>query len=346
MALGSAVYFACNHVVLYLSIVSRLLQRYGLKLHNTTSVSGRRILVFALLAILAWSAPAGAQDNAGWWGSSCWWDWSDYRGTVGLRYFMARFTSGSIERSAYPDEGIGKVSFDLRSDKYGFKEDMEPFVECWGIFYIDRLGLRFHVEDTQKFEGIHSGTGIGPNIDRLSVFDIRGSRLGIDLDIVRYPFLRLGINGDWHTPPVKFLDRSRPGIPAVNDWYLYQSDGPITIGIHGRAIPIRVREVPFTIQARGRMYIPYLKRQTETRVIDVEVSAGLRPAVWDMSLYGHSTFSMGIEAGYRFQDLEMFSQGPNFNFAPPPGQRYPTQLSDMTLKARWQGAFVQVILFY
>ena len=329
-------------MVLYLSTVYRLLQRYGLKLRNSTSVSGRLILVLALLVIVAWYTPAAAQDSTGWWGSSCWWDWSDFRGTLGGRYFLARLNSGSIERSAYPGEGTGRVSIDLRGDRYGFKEDMEPFVECWGILYIDRLGLRFHVEDSLKFDGIHNPVpGQAPeDVESLSFLDVRGSRLGLDLDIVRYPFLRLGINGDWHTTPVKFLDRSQPGTSLVNDWYLYESKGPITIGIHGRVIPVRIREVPFTIQARARMYIPYLKRKTDTRVIDVEFSAGLRPAVWDMSLYGHSTFSLGIEAGFRFQDLEMFSEGPNWS--DPNG----TQKSDMNLRARWQGAFVQVILFY
>jgi hypothetical protein len=72
-----------------------------------------------------------------------------------------------------------------------------------------------------------------------------------------------------------------------------------------------------------------LQIKSEARVTEWEVSAGLRPAVWHTSLYGFSTFSMGLEAGFRSTYLDM------------------TVADDKwAVKAHWQGLFVQVGLYY
>ncbi len=78
----------------------------------------------------------------------------------------------------------------------------------------------------------------------------------------------------------------------------------MTLGFHARAIPVHIREIPFTIQARFRFPMPLVNRQAESKITDWEISGGLRPAVWDTSLYGHATFSFDIEAGFRSVSLD------------------------------------------
>lgn len=285
----------------------------------------------ATLAFLLWGNLAEAQDTGGWWGGSNWWDWSDHRATIGARYFMTRLTSGSID--------VAGTSTDLRGSQYGFSEDPEPFKELWGTWYIDRLGLRFNAEEDQRFFG---NDDVPAGTERFSELDARGTRMGLDLDVVRYPFLRLGLNFDYHTSPVKFYQRDISAIGVATVHFYQDESNPMTIGVHGRLIPVHIREIPLTIQARGRMPVPFVKRTYEAKITDWEVSVGLRPSVWDMSLYGHSTFSMGIEVGFRSVSLELDGKGsvwtsnPNVS-GPAPGAE---------IKARWQGAFVQVGLFY
>jgi len=243
---------------------------------------------------------------------------------------MTRLSSGSIE--------VAGTSTDLRGSQYGFSEDPEPFKELWGTWYIDRIGLRFNVEEDQRFFG---NDDVVPGTDRISELDVRGTRMGLDLDVIRYPFLRLGLNYDYHTNPVKFYQRDMAG--GVATVHLYKDENnPMTIGVHGRLIPVRIREIPLTIQARGRMPVPFIKRSYEARITDWEASVGLRPAVWDMSLYGHSTFSFGIEVGYRSVSLEMTGKGRRWTSNPNISEPAP----EADVKARWQGAFVQVGLFY
>ena len=72
-----------------------------------------------------------------------------------------------------------------------------------------------------------------------------------------------------------------------------------------------------------------IQLKSEARVTEWEVSAGLRPAVWHTSLYGFSTFSMGLEAGFRSTYLDMTLDDAKW-----------------AVKAHWQGLFVQVGLYY
>jgi hypothetical protein len=299
-----------------------------------------------------------AQGPGSWWGSTSWFDWSDFRAAGGVRLFLARLDSGNIE---LPD---GR-DLDLMGG-FGITDDPEPFVEVWGTIYLDRLGFRFAMEDNFAFRG-------RSRLDdpfSVSELDIRTSRLGVDIDLIRYPFLRAGINFDYHTKPVKFIDRLDGKIAVPATWppqpperlylqrygatyltavrtdsdqrYLvvqgvYLGDQPITMGIHVMAIPGRVREIPITIQSRFRLRIPLLNRRNEARIYDFEISGGLRPSVWETSLYGYTTFSASLEAGFRWQALELSMDqatriGPNLTEVSGP----------VKLHARWQGAFLQL----
>jgi hypothetical protein len=188
--------------------------------------------------------------------------------------------------------------------------------------------------------------------------DVSWTRFGIDLDIVRYPFLRAGINFDRHFESVIFINRqdvkallARAGqvyVPFVNDalWWVYNSvsfDGralklttkqpPVTIGVHAFASPGRIRGIPVVAQARFRMPAPLLTNllqdNAETRIIDWEVHVGLRPTIWNTSLYSMNTFAMGIDLGFRSSYLDMTSGDGAWQ-----------------VKAHWQGPFVQVGLYY
>ena len=234
----------------------------------------------------------------------------------------------------------GGQDYDLQGDHYGFNDEPEPFKEAFGVFYIDRLGIRFSAENnTYRGRSANDVNLNGP----LSELEFDSSRVGLDLDVIRYPFLRLGINYDYYLSEVKFLD----GDSGAR----YTAVPPMTLGFHGRAIPIHIREVPFTIQARYRFPMPFVNRQAESRITDWEISGGLRPAVWDTSLYGHATFSFDIEVGFRSVSL---SASPETNATvitivdPISGATTGTLFPplDMDLKARWQGAFFQIGVFF
>ncbi len=138
------------------------------------------------------ASPAG---NASWWGSSAWWDWSDFRGAIGARVFLARLASATVTK--------GGVDFDLKGSQYGFTDEPEPFAEAWGILYIDRLGLRFSAEEnTYRGQTPMANQANPPGAE----LEFSSSRLGLDLDLIRYPFFRFGIDYDYYLNDVKFLD--------------------------------------------------------------------------------------------------------------------------------------------
>ena len=288
---------------------------------------------------------------------------------------MPKLASGSIT-------WIGK-EHDLLGG-YNFLPKPDYFKEMWFTLYIDRLALRFNFQEDHKFNGM-IGTGafapgeiapvlippwdqpdnIGPIPDpqRFSELDVGWTRFGLDLDLVRYPFLRVGINLDRHYEAPIFVNRQDIG--SLTGKADYISDGtkyywvysafydyvegyegpdprvqrfttgqpPVTVGIHATVIPGRIRGIPLTAQARIRIPMPLLKHliqlKSEARVTEWEVSAGLRPAVWQTSLYGFSTFSMGLEAGFRSTYLDMTLDDAKW-----------------AVKAHWQGLFVQVGLYY
>jgi hypothetical protein len=243
---------------------------------------------------------------------------------VGIRGFLARLTSGSIEE--------GNLSRDLRTD-FGMISDPDPFGEFWGEMYIDRLGLRLRVEEDNTFQG-RVGTGPETDVIRSSELETSSGSFGVDLDLIRYPFLRLGIDYDVYFGKIKLLDRTHP-----NQWTVFEVAGrqPMTIGVHGLAIPTRIRGVPVTVQARARFPIPLLTSGSDAKVTEWEVSAGLRPAIWDTSLYAHSTFSVGLSGGFRWVNLETDLVATDLVTG---GDR------NAKLKARWQGAFIELGLAF
>jgi hypothetical protein len=202
---------------------------------------------------------------------------------------------------------------------------------------------------------------------RGSKLNVSSTRLGLSLDLVRNPFLRAGIDFDYSVSPVTFNDSKQgyivdtapayydpnflqpgqfSGIPvyALTGNQFYGSANPITIGLHMYAIPGRIREIPITAQAKIEFPMPFMTSvfsvPNPANIFQWEVLVGARPAVWDASLLGLSTFSVGIEAGFKYVDLNatfLGSKGTSNNMGPSPSA---------SLKARWQGAFFQIGMYY
>ena len=105
-------------------------------------------IVVALAVALVWPSASNAQSLS-WWGSNQWFDWSDFKLALGVRYYMARLTSGTITLQG---NGVNLTDVDLTGPTFAIPRDPDPFNELWGILYIDRLGLRFSVA-AQDFFG-------------------------------------------------------------------------------------------------------------------------------------------------------------------------------------------------
>lgn len=280
------------------------------------------LILLVLTGLPGLTDQSAAAGGGSWWGSNQWFDWSDYRASAGIRVFLPRLVSGNLEARGRSDD----------LEAFGFADDPEFFRQAWVELYVDRLGLRANIEEDQKFRGrLPLG---GEEIMRISELDVSTSRLGLDLDLVRYPFLVFGVNFDYYLEQPTFYDR-RDSDP--NNWRMYRTSQPLTIGVHARALPGRIREVPLMFRGSLRVPVPFLNRPTESKVYDWEISGGVRPAIWDMSLYGHSTFSFGIEVGFRSVVLEMF---PRETAHPLGGD------TDAKFKAHWQGFFGQVGFYF
>jgi hypothetical protein len=283
-------------------------------------------LVFLVFVALLFGRPANAQGLSSWWGSSAWFDWSDFRAEAGVRVFLARFVSGSISRV---NQAGATVEYDLTQGSYAASTDPEPFREFRAAIYIDRLGLRYNDEMRRiTRRGVPGIDVVDPTGVRIWRLEASTSRLGLDLDLVRYPFFKFGINADWNVEPVRFLD----GHEQTNQTRQYSqfiSYDPLTLGIHARAIPVRIREVPLTVQARARFPMPFVNRNSEARITDWEIGGGLRPAIWETSFIGLSSFSIGVEAGFRALYLD-----------------FKEEKRDFQLKANWQGAFFSIGAYF
>jgi hypothetical protein len=304
------------------------------------------------------------------WNPISWFDWSDFRVDVNGRVMVPTMTLGKFE-GATLNPTTQRISanggtIDFKSD-LGMDEDRSAFSSVQFTAYIDRLGFRICYDAGQVFTGrqdIQWGTPIPtdpptpqgalvPKRVAVSELDADSGRIGLDLDIIRYPFLRVGINFDVNTSKVTFtrrywnrFDVSQTYPPKFIEFaHCLQ---PITIGAHATAIPVRVRDVPVILQARARVPVPFLSqipallREYEARIFDIEVSGGLRPAVWETSLFGYSTFSIGVMAGYRWQYLEGQMVGHHHEYADVGGGLISYDKFDITLKAAWHGAFVQL----
>ena len=316
----------------YICLLFWPVKRYGLKL-KTHIRTARFAFLFLVLTCMAMNSPtADAQLLSSWWGSSSWWDWSDYRAHLGYRISLP-----SIEGKV---EARGETH-DL--SEFGFSDDPEMFKSFLFEFYVDRLGVRIAVEEDHKFRGRTGDDTVvtNPSLSapylnaKISELDFSGVRMGLDLDIIRYPFARGGINFTYYTEQIRFQDR-RNDDPF--QWQQYTGSQPLQLGLHGRLMPARIRNVPLTIQGRFRMPVPLVQRPTEAKITEWEVSGGLRPAVWETSLFGHSTFSFGIEAGYRESYLTLHAR-PQRNF-------YINDDSEVNVTARWGGAFIQALIVY
>jgi len=343
-------------------------KRYGLKPKRHIHAAVLPFLLFVIGCFLILSPThSTAQGSQSWWGSDHWWDWSDYRGSLGVRFWMPKLASGSVTSTGKERDLLGG---------YNFLPKPDYFKEMWFTLYIDRLALRFNFQEDHKFNGligtgaftpsevapvpypgVHDPTRIIPYPQRFSELDVGWTRFGLDLDLVRYPFLRAGINFDRHYEAPIFVNRQdienltglAPDLyyePTTEKYYwvylafyggyvqkFTTGQPPVTIGLHATAIPGRIRGIPLTVEARIRIPMPLIKQllqiKSEARVTEWEVSAGLRPAVWHTSLYGFSTFSMGLDAGFRSSYLDMTVDDGKW-----------------AVKAHWQGLFVQVGLYY
>lgn len=280
------------------------------------------ILPFLLLALLCLSisfpTEVQAQGLDRWLGPTSWWDWSDYRFIAKYRVMFPKLLSGTVTR--LNREGRSLEIDLLRPSGYNFDPNPSPFSEGWFQLQIDRLGLRFIVEEDRSFRGmVGNDAGNVATVDpwRLSTIDISSTRLGLDLDILRYPFFRAGINFDYSLNGVEFNDfayATRGPDPKTGTGNVFLnvrdlvSGEPITIGLQATAIPGRIKEVPIIMNARVRVSMPFMKEvfgySYTTRLTDWEVSAGLRPSVWDTSAYKFATFSLGVEGGYRSTSVD------------------------------------------
>jgi hypothetical protein len=292
---------------------------------HITRIISFTLIAFAAALLLPAASPAQCLS---WWGSSQWFDWSDFRGAIGARYYFARLTSGTVDLSGTP-----LTDQNLKGSEFRLPENPDPFKEFWGILYIDRLGLRFNLE-VNDFSGqpvdrpASLGTG---NIGRWEL-KADNSRVGIDLDLIRFPFFRFGVDYDYTVNDTKFI-RDEQGSQTI-----YQSIGPMTIGFHALTIPCRIRKIPVIGEARVRFPVPGLNRKYQAKVTDWEISGGLRPSIWETSVLGGTTFAVGLEGGYRAVDFQMNGQRIKNALVLIPG--------DMDLKAHWEGAFVQIEIDY
>ena len=290
------------------------------KLHFTAAVLP--FALFVMVCLCFTPSTSHSQDLSSWFSSGTWWDWSDYRFKVEYRYFVPRLVSGTFSRDGQ-DYDLLAPETGSTGGGYNFDPQPTPINSALFQLQVDRVGLRLRIDEDLIFRGmLHNGTGYYS----LSELDLSSTRLGADLDLVRYPFLRCGVDFDFNVNPLTFQD-DKPDL-----YRFYTSGGPATIGLHVFAIPARIREVPIIVNAKIGFPFPYWKQivgaQYETRMLEWEVMAGARPSVWDFSAFGHSTFSVGIEAGFRSVSID---------------SNLPLSTS---LKAQWQGPFFQFGIYY
>ncbi len=315
------------------------------------------LLLFLAVSVLSlYPSQTHAQAMPSWLGGGRIWDWSDFRGNVGFRMYMPKLISGTAK--------FGSNEYDmLGSGNFSYLPQPDFFKEGWFILYIDRLALRANFEEDHRFRGVvgerifahpnYGGPRTQTNPMRISEMDLGWTRFGIDLDVFRLPFLRAGINFDRHFESVILVSRQdvdtinfslkdpnegfdrkyNPFIPDRIGEKLTTHQPPVTLGVHAFASPGRLFGIPLTGQARARFPFPFLTKITgepaEARITEWEVCVGLRPNIWNTSLYGYSSFAMGIDVGFKSTYLDMDSGDGVWN-----------------VKAHWQGPYVQVGLYY
>ena len=288
--------------------------------------------LFVMVCLCCAPSTSHSQDLSSWFSSGTWWDWSDYRFKIEYRYFVPRLVSGSVSQNGTDYDLLASAGADASSGGYNFDPQPTPFNSALLQLQVDRLGLRLRVDEDIIFRGIHNKS-VDSNSRKMSELDLSSTRLGLDLDLVRYPFLRCGVDFDYNVNPLTFMDDK----PDINTRF-YKSASPATLGLHVFAIPARIREVPIIVNAKIGFPFPYWKQitsaQFEVRMLEWEVMAGARPSVWDFSAFGHSTFSVGIEAGFRSVAIDADVRSNDADEKP------------ANIKAQWQGPFFQFGIYY
>lgn len=330
------------------------------------------LLPFFLLALLCLSSftptVVHAQGLDRWLGPSSWWDWSDYRFIAKYRFMFPTLNSGTLTRNGREhdllsnDPGAGNTE----TGGYNFQRQPNYFSEGWFQLQVDRLGLRLVAEEDRIFRGVlgrrNPAVPTPPNdtvLDhfRVSELDFSASRLGLDLDVIRYPQFRFGFNFDIHLNGIQFNDakfsrlisylipNSNPPAYSYSVWNYgdLTSSEPITLGFQALAIPGRIKEVPIILTARARFPMPFMQQvfgmQYPANITDWEVTAGLRPSIWETSAYKFATFSLAVEGGYRstYVDADLYNQN-KLNLD--------SYLSPSNVKAKFSGAFIQMSIYY
>ena len=248
---------------------------------------------------------------------------------------------------------------------YNFQRQPNYFSEGWFQLQVDRLGLRLVAEEDRIFRGVLGARNPASNMSEVSVrdhfrvseLDFSATRLGLDLDIIRYPQFRFGFNFDFHLNGISFndnkfthLERNGAGTSAAPFYYVIYNYGdlgssePMTIGFQALAIPGRIKEVPIILTARARFPMPFMQQvfglQSPANITDWEVSVGLRPSVWETSAYKFATFSLAAELGFRSTSVDAdLSNHNTSNF----DQGF---VSATNVRAKFSGAFIQMSLYY
>jgi hypothetical protein len=324
------------HQFVFFRFLHRRMVRYGLSSRWSIFVYLSVIFCLAITMIMVTSCPSYAQSSSILWDSTKWFDWSDYRFRVSGCGSFYRMESGTLK--------WGDSEFDLLDD-YQLIQDTGPHISAMFQLYVDRLSLRLHVDTTQfnatSTYTVSNPTGItnyrwerAPEL-RLGLF-----RTGLDLDLIRYPSAAFGCNFDYQFSDVIFKsteDATGP-IPNVPQYIDLKAEGAMTLGLHGRVIPIRIRDVPFELQ--GRVRSSFFKRADQAWTIDWQIQGGLRPAIWDTSFFGHSTFSVSLQAGYRSTYLEFHTQRDN---SP---NRNTLRAVTAELTTHWHGPFAEIQFIY
>jgi len=171
-------------------------KRYGLTLRTLIRAAAHILALFVIGVTVVYPGTAVAQGLSSWWGSAAWWDWSDYRAIAGVRIILPRLASGHVTN--------GNFSYNLTDSSLGVTSDPQPVAEVWGELYVDRLGLRV-IGESYTFTGRADNPPNTPlaSFDyRIATLQVDLSRFGLDLDFVRYPFFKFGVNADWHFSPI------------------------------------------------------------------------------------------------------------------------------------------------
>ncbi|MBM4327235.1 MAG: hypothetical protein FJ118_08745 [Deltaproteobacteria bacterium] len=247
-----------------------------------------------------------AQGVFSWWGSAKWVDWSDWRGEVAGSVFLPRLESGSLTR--------GGQTIDLL-DGLNFRPSAEPWRELRGVIYLDRLGFRLTYSDNAFFQ---SNDEVAIDTTLGVTMDLRNAQLGLDIDLIRFPSCRIGIDFDYYVNII----RVRSNVRDLSGVRHLEGDQPRTFGAHALVVPGRLKEVPITFRGRVRFPLPVMERVRQARITEWEIAGGVRPAIWETSSLGHTSFSVFIEGGFRQTFLTI-------------------ETPEVDLKARWQGAFVE-----